>query len=223
MDIEKTTRGQCFSVQWLEERQKRITASHFGKICKLKSTTSRSRTVCSLLYSKFKGNENTKYGQIHESFAIEAFESKMNCKIIKCGLFIDEEHCFLGASPDGLVGDDALIEIKCPPSIKSMTPKAAVEKKKLPYLQVTKNTNKIELKRNHDYYYQIQAQLHIVKREKCYFVVWTPQGNIIEEIPRDQQFWTTKIFPKVKEFYVNNLLPEVVDPRQSRSLPIREG
>lgn len=34
--------------------------------------------------------------------------------IDKCGMFVDEEFPFLGASPDGLVGIDTLVEIRCP-------------------------------------------------------------------------------------------------------------
>ena len=32
----------------------------------------------------------------------------------ECGLFIHPEHNFLAASPDGLIGDNCVLEIKCP-------------------------------------------------------------------------------------------------------------
>ncbi|GFV27600.1 hypothetical protein TNCV_2522851 [Trichonephila clavipes] len=35
-----------------------------------------------------------------------------------CGLFVDKDKPFLCASPDGLVGDDGLIENKCPYSAR---------------------------------------------------------------------------------------------------------
>ncbi|CAH2107971.1 unnamed protein product [Euphydryas editha] len=38
----------------------------------------------------------------------------------ECGLFIDPELPFLGASPDGLVGEK-IVEIKCPYSAKGMS------------------------------------------------------------------------------------------------------
>jgi len=37
---------------------------------------------------------------------------------------------------------------------------------------------KLKLKTSHDYYYQIQGQLHITERKNFYFVVWTPKGII---------------------------------------------
>ena len=31
-----------------------------------------------------------------------------------CGLFVDTSKPFLAASPDGVVGQDAVVEVKCP-------------------------------------------------------------------------------------------------------------
>ena len=35
-------------------------------------------------------------------------------KVEPCGLFVDVEKSFLAASPDGLVGEEAVVEVKCP-------------------------------------------------------------------------------------------------------------
>lgn len=83
----------------------------------------------------------------------------------------------MAASPDGLVGDDCIIEIKCPFSIRDYTPENAYEEKKIKYLE--KKNEKLVLKKNHDYFYQIQGQLHITQKKYCYFVVWTPKGKFI--------------------------------------------
>lgn len=42
-----------------------------------------------------------------------------------CGLFVDKMLMFLAASPDGLIDDDSIAEIKCPVSIKDYTPEEA--------------------------------------------------------------------------------------------------
>jgi hypothetical protein len=47
-----------------------------------------------------------------------------------CGLFISEHHPFLAASPDGVIGDDGLIEIKCPYTARDFTPENAIISKK---------------------------------------------------------------------------------------------
>lgn len=37
----------------------------------------------------------------------------------------------------------------------------------------------LKLKTSHDYYYQVQGQLHITERQYCYFIVWTPKGVVL--------------------------------------------
>lgn len=93
-----------------------------------------------------------------------------------CGLFVDKKLTFLAASPDGLIDNNSLIEIKCPASIKDYTPQEAFENKKLKFMNLIEG--ELKLKTSHDYYYQVQGQLHITDRKYCYFAVWTPKGII---------------------------------------------
>lgn len=79
-------------------------------------------------------------------------------------------------SPDGLVDQDALVEIKCPATSKELTPEEAINSKKIKSCEI-KNGN-LFLKRNDNYYYQIQGQLHVSQRKYCYFCIWTPKGTI---------------------------------------------
>lgn len=92
------------------------------------------------------------------------------------------------------------------------------------FLQIkfcTLEKGKLNLKRNHLYYYQVQGQLNIAKKESCLFVIWTPFGFIYEEIQRDEKFWD-EIKPKLKRFYMDCLLPEILDPRVPRGLKIKD-
>jgi hypothetical protein len=50
--------------------------------------------------------------------------------LCSCGLFVDIEKTFLGASPDGLVDLDSIVEIKCPFAARNTDIKTAIEKKK---------------------------------------------------------------------------------------------
>lgn len=54
------------------------------------------------------------HGIEHEKQALQQLQKQENVNIIPCGLFIDKTYPFIGATPDGLVGDDMLVEIKCP-------------------------------------------------------------------------------------------------------------
>lgn len=98
-----------------------------------------------------------------------------NLKVLPAGLFVDFNLPFLAASPDGLIGNDAIIEIKCPYSAKDLSPDDAQKQNKLKFMEI--ESENLILKKNHNYYFQVQGQLHITQRNLCYFVVWTPKGN----------------------------------------------
>ncbi|CAG9763450.1 unnamed protein product [Ceutorhynchus assimilis] len=178
--IDRNTIGQSANPCWIQERAVRITASNFGKICKMRPQTSRATTVKTLLYGNFHGNTATRYGNDSEARAIAEFEDKYKVKISQCGLFIDKKNYYLGASPDGLIGDTQLMEIKCPYSICNMNPAEAIKEKKLAFAEFV--DNEFHLKRNHNYYYQIQGQLAIADKQMCYFVVGSPHGMVVEEV-----------------------------------------
>jgi len=51
----------------------------------------------------------------------------LNKEIKPCGLFIDTENSYLGASPDGLIDENGLVEIKCPLSAENLTAEEAIQ------------------------------------------------------------------------------------------------
>lgn len=82
----------------------------------------------------------------------------------------------------------------------------------------------VGINKKHKWYFQVQGQLHVTQKEFCYFVVWVGDDFPIkvEKICRDDDFWKTKMEVKLKHFYETALLPELVDPRMSRSMPLRK-
>lgn len=171
------------------------------------------------------------YGKKNEQVAIQAIEKMFCIKINKCGIFIDAEEYFLGASPDGLIdGSKGIVEVKCPESMAGIE----IKNVKLPFLCRDKNSGKIlGLKKQHPYFYQIQGQLHISGREYCIFAVWTGLADqqfqdkadlgkflYTENIWYDPEFFN-KMLPILKEFYFEWLLPEIVDSRYKRKMPVR--
>lgn len=50
-----------------------------------------------------------------------------------CGLFVDSNNPFLGVSPDGLIDDNKIVEVKCTPSISQTSLVDAALDKKLQF------------------------------------------------------------------------------------------
>lgn len=51
--LERRTIDQLHNEEWKKERLLRLTASNFGKICKLRENTVRKNSVISILYQSF--------------------------------------------------------------------------------------------------------------------------------------------------------------------------
>jgi len=62
----------------------------------------------------------------------------------------------------------------------------------------TVENEKLKLKKNNIYYYQVQGQLHITKRKLCFFIVYSPQWISVEEISYDDNFWTSNMEDKLQ-------------------------
>ncbi|KAG8265607.1 hypothetical protein J6590_091251 [Homalodisca vitripennis] len=78
--LELDSRGQSTCELWKHERRKRLTASNFGKICRMKSTTPCQKTVEQLLYKAFVGNKATRYGMENERNVIDELENLIGPK-----------------------------------------------------------------------------------------------------------------------------------------------
>lgn len=219
-EIEESTRFQASSDLWVKERKMRLTASNFGRVCNMRKTTSTKKLIESLLYSRFRGNSYTKYGQENESTAVEIFEKKTELQTKKSGLIIFKELPYLGASPDRLINDNsAIVEIKCPAKANDLTPEEAVTQKRITCCTLIEG--EVRLKKNHNYMFQIQGQMMIANIDMCYFVIYTKKGMSIEIIRKDQEF-CENMKTKLTTFYLGALLPELVDSRRSRNLPLRD-
>ena len=105
--------------EWLDARLGKLTAS---RICKMKGTKdARRKLKCELVAERITGaadevffNKAMQWGTDQESFARQAYESVTGHSVDEVGLI---DHPFIewaAASPDGIVNNRMLIEIKCP-------------------------------------------------------------------------------------------------------------
>jgi hypothetical protein len=113
------------SVQWGKLHLGRPTASGFGNLMDTKFEPRDGEMPKTYLYKRlaekltgemlpgFAGNWNTESGTILEEEARPFFELTYGLDVREVGFIIgDDGRC--GCSPDGLIGDDAGLEIKCP-------------------------------------------------------------------------------------------------------------
>ncbi|XP_060577969.1 uncharacterized protein LOC132735083 [Ruditapes philippinarum] len=226
LNIQNNTIDQSLSDTWRKERNIRLTSSNFGKVMARRSTNVSSALVKNMLYSKFQGNIHTIRGLTQEQNTIIEYKNqKGNVEVSKTGLKICKSHPYLAASTDGIVqtkSDTGLLEIKNLLQTNSYMIKQAIGKVQNFCLQ--QSNNKVQLKREHEYYFQIQGQLNIFEIEWCDFVIrrTNPYDLYIERIKRDKNLWTLKMVPKLKCFYMKFILPELSLPRYGTYTGIRQ-
>lgn len=108
--------------EWLSDRVGKITASRVKDInAKPKKGKALNATMFKLLVERLTGevkeiriNDAMQWGIDQEPHAIAAYENETGNFVIGCGLIDHPTVSMSGASPDGLIGDDGLLEAKCP-------------------------------------------------------------------------------------------------------------
>jgi hypothetical protein len=120
---------------------------------------------------------------VHEATAIKEFQNEMKKKVIPTGLWLHS--CgFLGASSDGIVEKDAIIEVKCPFKFREKTISEEL-KTDHSYIVYLNSDDELQLNKKHEYYHQIQGNLPITGRKICYLFIWTPRENLMMVVEKD--------------------------------------
>lgn len=111
------------SPEWIAARLGIPTASRFGEILTAKTrkpSSSAQKYMCGLIAERLIGspvdNASSEFmlrGSAMESEAVAAYEFEHDCQTMLVGFVTDDLHRW-GCSPDRLVGDEGLLEIKCP-------------------------------------------------------------------------------------------------------------
>ncbi|XP_076301597.1 uncharacterized protein LOC143219551 [Lasioglossum baleicum] len=221
--FEHLSRGQHEDPMWHAVRKVLLTASNFGKVCSLRDTTSRKRLTGDILHPpELTDCAPVQWGKDKEKVAREELEIVKKIEIQDCGLFIDEEFPYLGATPDGTYSDDTIVEIKCPYAARHMTPNEAIMRNVPSVSNIFDRRDDSRLNVKHMYYFQVQGQLHVTQRQYCIFAVWTPFGIKHTTVERDDEFWKEKMLQPLQRFYEDCLIPEIVDSRKKRRKDYRE-
>lgn len=177
--------------EWHAQRLGRVTASNVGAILGLSPYQTRADVLRAMVRAslgaepEFTGNVATQHGSFHEEGARVEFEMETGLTVDKCGFFEWED--WLGASPDGLIGDDAIWENKCPYGIRNDEDPKFKKIHELPH-----------------YYAQIQIQLYCTGRKIAHFYQWTPKKDLLTQIFIDPD-WLNKHLPILRQFHAEYL------------------
>ena len=172
------------TAEWFAARLGKVTAS---RVADLMATTksgyaaSRDNLMAQLVVERLTGQAQESYssasmqwGTEQEPFARAAYEIATGQMVDECGFVPHPMIDNAGASPDGLVGDDGLVEIKCPNTATMIE---------------TLLTQKVPSK----YITQMQMQMACTGRQWCDFVSFDPR------LPAKAQLWVKRV-PRDPEF-----------------------
>ena len=203
------TRGQRDNSLWGIVRKGRLTASNFGAV--IRSINSGRQPAKSLLKTllgeyNLSGLKAIQWGCTHESTATKAYAQHTGTMVTPSGIWLSETGC-LGASPDGLVGSDKILEIKCPFSLRNESVFAKISDDKF-FLGLDAE-GACCLNQNSPsgflYYHQVQGNLYLTGRRECDFCVWTPVDMVIVSVKQDTE-WSVNA-SKLEQFYAQHYLP----------------
>lgn len=223
-ETERLTRGQNQNNLWFEKRKTLLTASNFGKAAKTKVEP--SNKVKSILYSNFT-TDAVQYGIESEPKAVNLYIREMrtagiDVTVEEVGLLVSKDKPYLGASIDRIVTfthtqEKWGMEIKSPLSKAGMTIEEACKNKTFFLEKLSDGT--VRLKRNHDYYIQIQGQLYCSNLDLKGIILTVYFGEdrplFLEKICLANT-WSSDFLPKIDFFYRRALFPELLTKRVQR-------
>lgn len=156
------------SDEWFEARLGRATGSRFKDVMtKIRSgeAAGRKNYRVELVAERLTGQREELWkspamlwGTETEPLARLRYALNTGNDVEECGFFAHET-LMAGASPDGLVNDDGLLEIKCP---NSATHIETLRQQRVPY----------------QYYWQVMGQIWLTGRKWCDFVSFDPRMPI---------------------------------------------
>jgi putative phage-type endonuclease len=156
---------------WHSQRLGRVTASRLADVlAKTKSgySASRNNYMTQLVLERItqtKAESFSSAAMLHgveqEPFARAAYEAHTGQMVEEVGFIPHPDIEAAGASPDGLVGDDGMVEIKCPSSSTALEV----------WLTHSEGCNPVDGK----YYAQMQWQMRCADRAWCDYVVFDPR------------------------------------------------
>jgi putative phage-type endonuclease len=177
------------SPEWLAQRAGRMTASRFADVLAKPDTAAYRGYLLQIVTERLTGqpqesgfmNDAMQWGTDTEPLARAAYEVNTGEIVSECGLILYDD--WIGGSPDGLVGDDGLIEIKC---AKSTTHIDWIDAQRLPAKHKA----------------QVQGLMLVTGRKWAHFVSYDPR------MPEHLRLWIRDVEADAK--YQQELLDKLM-------------
>ena len=186
--------------EWFNDRLGKVTASRIADIVaktKTGESASREKYMLQLLAERVTNvreptflNTAMQWGTDQEPVAKLSYQIETGKTVVNVGFIPHPNIAMSGASPDGLVDDDGLVEIKCPNTST--------------HLQFLINQ---KIPKSH--YDQMQWQMSCTNRKWCDYISFDPrvQANIQLEIIRIER---NEVYIQELEFNVGKFLDELL-------------
>lgn len=181
------------SDDWYAARLGKVTASRIGDVMAKTKTgysASRANYMAQLVVERLTNRKEESYtnaamqwGTDTEPLARSAYEVAKNVLVKEVGFIDHPSIAMSGASPDGLVGDDGMVEIKCPNTATHIE---------------TFLSNNIDSK----YILQMMWQMRCTNRKWCDFVSFDPR------MPEELQIKIIRV--EYDQRFVNEIEAEVI-------------
>lgn len=169
------------TAQWLKDREGKLTASSFGAAAGLGPGSRQQLWRVLMGLEEIEENPAMSWGKEHEPIALDAYANHhvedWRRRVALTGFVQHPELGWMGCSPDALVDEDGLGEVKCPVSqqLYESVP---------PY-----------------YMAQMQGQMEITNRNWCEFIVWTPGRMSVQRVLRCREYWRW-LHVRLAEFWI---------------------
>jgi len=168
---------------WFADRLGKVTASRLADVLAKTKTgysASRNNYMTQLVLETVTQTRAESYtnlamawGTEQEPFARAAYEAKTGQMVEEVGFLPHPKIALAGASPDGLVGDSGMVEIKCPSTSTALEC----------WLTQSQGGNPVDGK----YFAQMQWQMRCADRSWCDYVVFDPR------MPAKAQLFVTRV------------------------------
>lgn len=169
------------SAEWFAARAGKFTASRLAALmARTRSgpAASRANLIVELALERLTGTCDAGYTSMAmqrgidlEAEARQAYAARAQVEVVQVGFFPHPTLAYVGFSPDGLVGNDGLVEIKCP------------------YSMVKHMAALMDGAHAEEYRWQVQGQLWVSGRKWCDVVSYDPR------FPAKLQLAVTRVEP----------------------------